>query len=54
MLRAVALLLSLLIAGAAVAAPQKMTIKDIRKGYEIDVSYPRFGQQASRTVGPRK
>jgi uncharacterized protein YecT (DUF1311 family) len=44
MLRAAALLLSLLCAGTAVAAPQKMTIKDVRKGYEIDVSYPRFGQ----------
>ncbi|NOT40978.1 MAG: DUF4163 domain-containing protein [Alphaproteobacteria bacterium] len=43
----VALALSLIIAGAALAAPpQKMTIKEARKGYEIDISYPRFGRPA--------
>jgi hypothetical protein len=43
----VTFLLSLLIAaGALAAAPQKMSIKETRKGYEIDVSYPRFGQAA--------
>ncbi|MFM9864461.1 MAG: DUF3298 domain-containing protein [Micropepsaceae bacterium] len=43
----VALALSLLIAGAALAAaPQKMSIKEARKGYEVDVSYPRFGHSA--------
>ncbi len=39
-----AFLLSLLLAGMALAAPpQKMTIKETRKGYDIDISYPRFG-----------
>jgi uncharacterized protein YecT (DUF1311 family) len=38
------LLLPLFIAGAAAAdAPQRMTIKETRKGYVVDVSYPRFG-----------
>lgn len=38
---------SLLIAQTAMAAPpQTMTIKESRKGYEISVSYPRFGHAA--------
>ncbi len=42
-----AVLLSLLLAGVALAAnPQKMTIKETRKGYDIDISYPRFGHGA--------
>ncbi len=42
-----AVLASLLIAASALAAaPQKMSIKDTRKGYELDVSYPRFGHAA--------
>ncbi len=42
-----ALLLALLTAGAVLAGtPQKMTIKEARKGYDIDISYPRFGHGA--------
>lgn len=44
MCRIAAFLFSLLIAGTAMAAPpQKMSIKETRKGYVIDISYPRFG-----------
>jgi uncharacterized protein YecT (DUF1311 family) len=40
-------LLALLFAGAALAgAPQKMSIKETRKGYNVEVSYPRFGHGA--------
>ncbi len=47
MRRIAAFLFSLLIAGTAMAAPpQKMSIKETRKGYEIDISYPRFGHPA--------
>jgi uncharacterized protein YecT (DUF1311 family) len=42
-----AILASLLIAAVALAAaPQKMLIKETRKAYELDVSYPRFGHAA--------
>lgn len=42
-----AFLLSLLVAATALGAPpQKMTIKETRKGYVLDVSYPRFGHAA--------
>lgn len=46
MRRLAAAVLFLLVAGVAAAAPQKMTIKETRKGYEIDISYPRFGHVA--------
>jgi len=40
-------LLSLLIAAVALAAaPQKMTIKEKGKGYDVDISYPRLGHAA--------
>ncbi len=42
-----AALLSLLFAGVALAAPpQNMKIKEVRKGYDIEISYPRFGMPA--------
>jgi uncharacterized protein YecT (DUF1311 family) len=43
---AVIFLCSLLIAAGAFGAPQKMAIKETRKGYVIDISYPRFGHGA--------
>lgn len=47
MRRVASVLLSLLLAGAALAAPpQNMKIKEVRKGYDIEISYPRFGRPA--------
>ena len=40
------LLLFLFVAATALAAPQAMTIKETRKGYNTDISYPRFGHAA--------
>ncbi len=41
------LALVLVFAGAAVAAqPQKITIKEKGKGYDVDISYPRLGHAA--------
>lgn len=47
MRRIAAFLFSLVVAGTAMAAPpQKMTIKETRKGYDIEIAYPRFGHAA--------
>lgn len=43
---AVTLLCLLMLATAALAAPQEMSLKETRKGYVIDISYPRFGHAA--------
>ena len=42
----VAFLVSMLVAGVAAADPAKMTIKEERRAYTIDIAYPRMGYPA--------